>query len=170
MFTINDCLTLVQTAWYTSIPDTLVLLTSDNFIRLSNLAEPNLPLLEVPLLPSSASVQLHHHGLVLNQECVVAFSLWKTSAFILHESGDVSLVSLARTTYPRKPPQVLRMHPQADDNYTSNPSSILLLNVAPLFVVVADKTGIVYHCVYLHENPLDQEVGTENLKTNVYEP
>ncbi len=158
IFAINDKLTLLQVSWFTPAGShTLALLTSDNFIRLFNLIDPNLPLLEVPLFPSSPNIQLRSGGVSLAQESAMAFSLWNTSAFVLQDNGDLSLVSLAHHP-PYSPPQPLRMFPPDDDNYQcTSPLSLLLLKTTPLTVVVADSTGMIYHCVYLAEkNPDDQ--------------
>ena len=169
VFTINDCLTLVQVSWYPSSPNTLALLTSDNFLQLFNLAEPELPVLKVPLLPSSTGIQLHHHhGLNMDQDCVVGFSLWNRSAFILQDSQDVALSLISLTQHPHPLPKPLRIYPPADDNYWSTPSSLLVLNTTPLAVVVADKTGMVYHCVYLEEESADHEVFVLTLAMSCY--
>lgn len=156
-FTINEGLTLIQVSWYPSTPDTLALLTSDSFIRLFNLAEPEIPLLELSLLSAGINLAMHN-VLKLEEECIVGFSLWKGSAFVFHDSGDVSLVSLLEHSRP----QWLSMHPQDTENYISSSYSILVLERTPLVVVLAGKSGMydlkVCHCVYLEESDMEAQV------------
>lgn len=148
--------TLVQVSWHLSNPEVLVLLTSDSFIRLFSLANPNVSMLEISLLPPSSGLQLRPHGLML-QGTHVAFSLWRNSAFVLHDNGDVCVVSLTQ-----QPPTISRpliVNPPSYENYWSNPSSMLLLNTTPLVLIVVDsKVGIVYHCVYLESSNVDNQV------------
>ena len=152
IFIINEQLTLIQVTWHPRSPDTLALLTSDNFIRLFGLAEPDLPLLELPLL-SPSSIHLYPNTIKLEEYGIVAFACWGSSAFAFHESGDVSLVSMTRDARPQK----LSMHPQdTAGNYISSACSMLLLDTSPLGVVLAGKSGMeeimVCHCVYLEED------------------
>lgn len=158
IFIINDRLTLTQVSWHPRSPDTLALLTSDSFIRLFNLAEPDLPLLELPLL-SPSSIHLYPNTIKLEEYGIVAFSLWSSSAFVFHESGDVSLVSMTQHSRPQK----LSMHPQdTRGNYISSACSMLLLETSPLAVILAGRSGMedmmVCHCVYLEESSLDLQV------------
>ena len=158
VFTINDHLTLVQVSWYPASPDTLALLTSDNSIRLFSLAQPNLPLLELPLT-SSNHIAFYKNTIKLEEYCIVGFSVWNRSAFVYHDSGDVSLVSLSRHSRP----QQLSMHPQdTTGNYICSSSSMLLLDdTLPLAVILAGKSGMddmmMCHCVYLDDSSWDTE-------------
>ena len=161
VFTINDRLTLIQVSWYPASPDTLALLTSDNSIRLFNLAQPNLPLLELPLTPSN-NISFYQNIIKLEEYCIVGFSVWKRSAFVYHDSGDVSLVSLTQHSLP----QPLSMHPQdTKGNYICSSSSMLLLEetaaAAPLAVILAGKSGMddmmMCHCVYLEDSSWENE-------------
>ena len=159
IFIINDRLTLVQGSWYPSSPDTVALLTSDNFIRLFSLAEPNLPALEIPLF-SPTSIHFYPSTIKLDEYSVVAFSIWNTSVFILHDSGDVSLLPLS----PGAKPRMLSMHPQdTKGNYICSSSSMLLLETAPLAVVLAGRSSMddmmVCHCVYLEAEEEEEEEG-----------
>lgn len=161
LFIINDHLTLVQVSWHPRSPDTLALLTSDNFIRLFSLAEPDLPLLELPLL-SLSGIHLYPNTIKLEEYSIVAFELWSSSAFIFHESGDVSLVSMTQHSRPHK----LSMHPQdTRGNYISSACSMLLLETSPLAVILAGRSGMedmmLCHCVYLEDSESELPVSVE---------
>lgn len=158
IFTINDRLFLVQVSWCPRTPDTLALLTSDNFIRLFQLAEPNLPVLELPLF-SPSSIHFYPSTIKLDEYCIVACGLWNSSAFVFHDSGDVSLVSLVQDSHPRP----LSMHPQdTKGNYICSSCSMLLLDTAPLAVILAGKSEMddmmVCHCLYLEDSDSDGQV------------
>lgn len=158
MFTINDHLTLTQVSWYPVNPDTLALLTSDNCLRLFSLAQPNLPLLELSLT-SSNHISFYQNTIKLEEYCIVGFSVWNRSAFVYHDSGDVSLVSLSRHSRP----QQLSMHPQdTTGNYICSSASMLLLEgTVPLAVVLAGKSGMddmmMCHCLYLDDSSEEYE-------------
>ncbi len=162
VFTINDRLTLIQVSWYPASPDTLALLTSDNAIRLFNLAQPNLPFLELPLT-SNNNISFYQNTIKLEEYSITGFSVWNRSAFIYHDSGDVSLVSLTHHAHP----QTLSMHPQdTKGNYICSSSSMLLLeDTVPLAVILVGKSGMddmmVCHCVYLDDSENDQVLGFE---------
>ena len=159
VFTISDCLTLVQLSWHPTSPDTLILLTSDNTLRLFHLAQPDLPQLELSLT-SSNNISFHQNTIKLEEYCIVGFSVWRRSAFVYHDSGDVSLISLTQHSRP----QLLSMHPQdTEGNYICSSSSMLLLEeTVPLTVILAGKSGMddmmVCHCVYLEDmSPEDEQ-------------
>lgn len=157
LFARYDRISLVQVSWYLPISDNLALLTSDNFIRLYSLADPDCPSLEIPLL-SPYIHQPQRERLVIQDDCVIGFCLKNRSAFILHENGELSLVSLSQDTRLNAP-QRMRMFPlsEVDDEIYS--SSMLLLDTTPSVIVVAHKSGMIYHCVYLEANCEDGEVG-----------
>ena len=157
LFARYDRLSLIQVSWYPFIPDTLALLTSDNFIRLYGLADPDCPSLEVPLL----FPYVHHpqrERLVIQDDCVMGFCFQERSAFILHENGELSLVSLSQDTRLHVPHR-LRMFPLSEDDDEIYASSMLLLGTTPSLVVVAHKSGMIYHCIYLEAHSEDDEVG-----------
>lgn len=158
IFTINDNLLLEQVSWCPHIPDTLALLTSDNFIRLFQLAEPSLPILELPLF-SPSSIHFYPNTIKLEEESTTAFRIWNNSAFVFHDSGEVSLVTLSQNPNMRK----LSMHPHDQGNYICSSSSMLLLDTTPLAVILAGKSGMddmmVCHCLYLEDSDSEGLVG-----------
>ena len=157
LFTRYDRLSLIQVSWNLPTSDNLALLTSDNFIRLFSLAEPDCPSLEIPLL----SPYVHHsqrERLVIQDDCVIGFCLRNRSAFILHENGELSLVSLTQDTRLHVP-QRMRMFPLSEDDDEIYSSSMLLLDTTPSLLVVAHKSGMIYHCIYLEASSEDGEVG-----------
>ena len=138
----RQTLELLQVQWHPHQPGTLCLLTSDDTLRVFSLANPNVPLLTFPL---SAPTPLH--GCALD-DSVVAFSLLSTAIFILRDTGDVHLSSLSPDA-PCSPPLV--MHPPAEDNYGSDASRILALPTSPSTLIIANSSGTLHHCVYIHE-------------------
>ena len=144
----GDQYTLVHAAWHPTIPAVLVLLTSDNVLRLFNIANPNDPLVEIPLLSTTTvGVYFKSHGYTLDYP-FVSFSLWNNSAFAIRDSGEVCLVPLASNP-SAPPPSPLLMHPQADDNYPGDPTSLLVMPTVPCVLVIANSSGVLHHCVYL---------------------
>ena len=138
----RQTLELLQVQWHPHRPGALCLLTSDDTLRVFSLADPNVPLLTFPL---SAPTPLH--GCALD-DSVVAFSLLSTAIFILRDTGDVHLSSLSPDA-PCSPPLV--MHPTAEDNYGSDASRILVLPTSPSTLIIANSSGTLHHCVYIHE-------------------
>ena len=138
----RQTLELLQVQWHPHQAGALCLLTSDDTLRVFSLADPNVPLLTFPL---SAPTPLH--GCALD-DSVVAFSLLSTAIFILRDTGDVHLSSLSPDA-PCSPPLV--MHPTAEDNYGSDASRILALPTSPSTLIIANSSGTLHHCVYIHE-------------------
>ena len=97
----------------------------------------------------------------------MSFALWGASdqAFIFHESGDVSLVSLTQKQHHHRP-RKLSMHPQdTAGNYISSACSMLLLETSPLGLVLAGRSGVedmmVCHCIYLESSDVQAQVCAE---------
>jgi len=157
---------LLQVSWYPPSPDTLALLTSDNFIRLYSLADPDRPLLVVPLLPQCSRDMSQRGGFRIEEDNVIHFCLHHTSAFLLHDSGDVSLVSLEQELQERTPKQLMMVLHSSDDNEEIDSSTMLLLDTSPAILIVAYKSGMIYHCMYFGDGRSSesrQEVGKETI-------
>lgn len=148
LFVRYDQLVLRQVAWYPPSPDTLALLTSDNFLRLYSLGDPECPLLEVPLLPQSSYLSLRG-GFRIEEDNVVQFCVHQTSAFVLHDTGDISLVSLDQDTRGHALKRLTMVLQSSDDYEEIDPSAMLLLESSPCILIVAYKSGMIYHCMYL---------------------
>lgn len=87
---------------------------------------------------------------------MIGFCLRDRSAFILNDTGDISLVSLTQDTQQHAPER-LEMSLHCSDDA----SSMLLLDTTPSVMIVAYKSGIIYHCVYLKDNSEGDEVSVE---------
>ena len=140
-------LKLLQTVWHQS---SLLLLTSDNTLRLFSLSDPETPLVMVPLLATPFASQPSSPSYTIEEPTtVVGFDVWKDSVFILQESGEVVLASLESGEFTAP----LKMSPPSDDNYESESeaTSLLVLSTAPCVLVIANSKGKLYHCVYLDD-------------------
>ena len=74
------------------------------------------------------------------------FSLPSCSLFLLREDGYVHTTTLEPGSSCSPP---LVMHPDAEDNYGSDACAILALSTSPCAVIIANSSGMIYHCVYL---------------------
>ncbi len=69
--------------------------------------------------------------------------------FVLRDGGDIHTASLIPQA-SLSPPLV--MHPDEETNYGSDACSILTLSSLPLAVIIANKNGKIYHCIFMpHE-------------------
>ena len=134
-----DFIKLLQVEWHPDTPGVLIFLTSDNVLRLVNLANPDFAFLTIPLLSGSASD-------ISLKDPMVNFSLLSGTAFVLQDSGDVFKVPLVSQATS---PSALGMHPPAEDNYGSDATSLLVLPTNPPALVIANGNGVLHHCVYL---------------------
>ena len=135
----HDFIKLLQVEWHPENPGVLIFLTSDNFLHLVNLANPDFAFLTIPLLPGSLSE-------ISLKDPIVNFSVLSNTAFVLQDCGDVYKVPLASMATA---PSALGMHPPAEDNYGSDATSLLVLHTNPPCLVIANANGVLYHCVYL---------------------
>ena len=151
-----DQLTLLQICWYPLSPDTLALLTSDNYLRLYSLADPECPLLAVPLLHQCTRIP-QRGRIRIEEENIIRFCIRDTSAFILHDNGDVSLVSLDQDTREHAPKRLRMSLYSSDDNEEIDSSGMLLLDTTPSLLVIAYKSGMIYHCICLEDSSKEGE-------------
>ena len=86
-------------------------------------------------------------GMQLTLEPTVpSFSFCSGSLFILRDTGEVHTATL---TEGASCSPALGMHPPADDNYGSDACSLLSLPTTPPAVIIANRSSMIYHCVYL---------------------
>lgn len=145
----HDFVKLLQAEWHPTKPGVLVFLTSDNVLRLVNLANPEFAFLIIPLLSGSTSV-------ISLKDPIVNFCLLSDTAFVLQDGGDVFKVPLVTKATPLS---ALGMHPPAEDNFGSDATSLLVLPTDPPCLVIANANGVLHHCVYLDAG----EVGSRPL-------
>ena len=142
-----DFIKLLQVEWHPDTPGVLIFLTSDNILRLVNLANPDFAFLTIPLLSGSASE-------ISLKDPMVNFTLLSNTAFVLQDNGDVFKVPLvSKATFP----SALGMHPPAEDNYGSDATSLLVLPTNPPALVIANGNGVLLHCVYLDSGEVRQQ-------------
>ena len=142
-----DFIKLLQVEWHPDTPGVLIFLSSDNVLRLINLANPDFAFLTIPLLSGSASE-------ISLKDPMVNFTLLSNTAFVLQDNGDVFKVPLvSKATFPT----ALGMHPPAEDNYGSDATSLLVLPTNPPALVIANGNGVLHHCVYLDSGEVRQQ-------------
>ncbi|KAM9318105.1 nucleoporin 88 [Pholidichthys leucotaenia] len=183
-FTSSPSVNLRQASWYPSEADEphLVLLSSDNTIRLYGLKSPQTPAKVLSLSQSedgSSGVHppVRSYAASLG-EIAVAFDFGPASSaprqlaaqyakdqmlyplYILYENGEtyVSYTSQANGVTLRKPVGPLPMYPAAEDNYGYDACAILCLPCIPSILVIATETGTLYHCVVM-DSEEEEETG-----------
>ena len=144
----HDFVKLLQVEWHPTKPGILIFLTSDNVLRLVNLADPESAFLTIPLLSGSASE-------ISLKDPIVNFCLLSDTAFVLQDGGDVFKVPLVTKAMPLS---ALGMHPPAEDNYGSDATSLLVLPTDPPCLVIANANGVLHHCVYLDAGEVGKEI------------
>ncbi|XP_078598858.1 nucleoporin 88-like [Branchiostoma floridae x Branchiostoma japonicum] len=192
LFATQSSLQLLQIDWHPGSPsDThLVILTSDNVLRIYDIEKPDSPYQSFQLGEYADSFSLHStSSATFNQalgETAVSFTFappvdvpvqekmkWKSDqakktetmypVFVLRGNEDVYYLL---TSLEQKSPKVslqgpLTMHPPADDNYGIDACSILCLPCNPPLVVIATTTGRLYHCIVLQGEEEDDDRRSE---------
>ncbi|POI31943.1 hypothetical protein CIB84_004305 [Bambusicola thoracicus] len=172
----STSLTLKHAAWYPceTLEPHVVLLTSDNTIRIYSLKVPQAPIKVIALSDAEEETLIINKGRaytaslgetavafdfgplvpvpvsVLGQrgsEEVLAFPL-----YILYENGEtfltyINLLQSAGNLGKLLGP--LPMHPAAEDNYGYDACAVLCLPCIPNILVIATESGVLYHCVVL---------------------
>ncbi|XP_066434979.1 nuclear pore complex protein Nup88 [Eleutherodactylus coqui] len=186
IFTSSTSLVLKQAAWYPSETQEprLILLTSDNTIRIYKLHDHLSPENVIPLsnadetsLPQNRRSYKASLG-----EIAVAFDFGPLAAvsrslgrhskentayplYILYENGETFLLyidlqgssnSVGRLLGP------LPMHPAAEDNYGYDACSVLCLSCVPNILVIATESGLLYHCVVLEGEDDDEQTSDKS--------
>uniref|UniRef100_A0A2I3GLE0 Nucleoporin 88 n=1 Tax=Nomascus leucogenys TaxID=61853 RepID=A0A2I3GLE0_NOMLE len=191
-FTSSTSLTLKHAAWYPSeiLDPHVVLLTSDNVIRIYSLREPQTPTKVIILS------EAEEESLVLNKgraytaslgETAVAFDFGPLAAvpktlfgqkgkdevvayplYILYENGETFLTYISLLHSPGNTGKLLGplpMHPAAEDNYGYDACAILCLPCVPNILVIATESGMLYHCVVLEGEEEDDHTVNQNYNT-----
>uniref|UniRef100_UPI00359022A6 nuclear pore complex protein Nup88-like n=1 Tax=Myxine glutinosa TaxID=7769 RepID=UPI00359022A6 len=171
---------LLHAAWYPSQLDEphIVLLTSDNIIRIYSISEPR-----KPFMVHTLSLDVEESAPFPASRCSFAGALGEravsfcfgpatrlrrsvahlfsgndsqagTSVFpmyILYGNGETYLLhsSLRLSKAEQQVMGPLPMHPAAEDNYGYGACSVLCLPSVPNVLVIATDTGTIYHCVVL---------------------
>ncbi|XP_038669532.1 nucleoporin 88 [Scyliorhinus canicula] len=185
LFTSSTSLTLKHVAWYPSETEEphVVMLTSDNSIRIYDLKQP-----QTPVKMFSLS-QCEEESIVPNTrsytaslgEIAVAFDFGPlTSApgrrskegdrvyplYILYENGETFLIYCNLTHNSTgligKLLGPLPMHPAAEDNYGYDACAILCLPSTPNILVIATQSGMLYHCVVLEGDEEEDQMANES--------
>ncbi|XP_028641794.1 nuclear pore complex protein Nup88 isoform X1 [Grammomys surdaster] len=176
-------LTLKHAAWYPSemLDPHLVLLTSDNVIRIYSLREPQTPTKVIVLS------EAEEESLILNKGRAYTASLGETAVafdfgplvtvsknifeqkdrevvayplYILYENGETFLTYVSLLYSPGNIGKLLGplpMHPAAEDNYGYDACAILCLPCVPNILVIATESGMLYHCVVLEGEEEDDQ-------------
>ncbi|XP_025776041.1 nuclear pore complex protein Nup88 [Puma concolor] len=183
-FTSSASLTLKHAAWYPSelLDPHVVLLTSDNVIRIYSLREPQTPVKVIVLSEAEEESLILNKGRAYTAslgETAVAFDFGPLSAvpktmfgqkgkgdivgyplYILYENGETFLTYVSLIHSPGTVGKLLGplpMHPAAEDNYGYDACAILCLPCVPNILVIATESGMLYHCVVLEGEEEDEQ-------------
>ncbi|MEE6469913.1 hypothetical protein FKM82_008812 [Ascaphus truei] len=186
-FTSSTSLILKQAVWYPSETQEphLVLLTSDNAIRIYNLKDPLTPEKCIPLSNADEETTFPHNGrsytASLGETAVacdfgplaaISKSLVQTGKeeklayplYILYENGETFLmyIELQKSSNVGKLLGPLPMHPAAEDNYGYDACAVLCLPCVPNILVIATESGLLYHCVVLEAEEDDEQMSNKS--------
>ncbi|KFW11071.1 Nuclear pore complex protein Nup88, partial [Eurypyga helias] len=175
-FSSSTSLTLKHAAWYPweTLEPHVVLLTSDNTIRIYSLKVPQTPVRVIALSDTKEETLTIKKGRAYTAslgETAVAFDfgllmpvpeniagqrgseeVLAYPLYILYENGEMFLtyISLLQSTGSLgKLLGPLPMHPAAEDNYGYDACAVLCLPCVPNILVIATESGMLYHCVVL---------------------
>uniref|UniRef100_A0A480TS71 Nuclear pore complex protein Nup88 isoform 1 n=1 Tax=Sus scrofa TaxID=9823 RepID=A0A480TS71_PIG len=188
-FTSSTSLTLKHAAWYPSemMDPHIVLLTSDNVIRIYSLREPQTPTKVIVLSEAEEESLILNKGRAYTAslgETAVAFDFGPLSAvpknvfgqkgkdevvayplYILRENGETFLMYVSLVHSPGSVGKLLGplpMHPAAEDNYGYDACAILCLPCVPNILVIATESGMLYHCVVLEGEEEDDQTSEKS--------
>uniref|UniRef100_H3BFT2 Nucleoporin 88 n=1 Tax=Latimeria chalumnae TaxID=7897 RepID=H3BFT2_LATCH len=188
-FTSSTSLTLRHAAWYPSETEEphLLLLTSDNSLRIYSLKEPQTPLKVLSLSQSEEESVLLPRGRSYTApmgEVAVAFDFGPLVAvsshlvgqkgkeevqafplYILYENGETFLMYLFLSHGIGSFGKLLGplpMHPAAEDNYGYDACAVLCLPCVPNILVIATESGMLYHCVVLEAEEEEDQTSSES--------
>ncbi|XP_064438662.1 nuclear pore complex protein Nup88 isoform X3 [Mirounga angustirostris] len=183
-FTSSTSLALKHAAWYPGelLDPHIVLLTSDNVIRIYSLREPQTPARVIVLSEAEEESLILNKGRAYTAslgETAVAFDFGPLSAvpksmfgqkgkgevaahplYILYENGETFLTYVSLAHSPGSVGKLLGplpMHPAAEDNYGYDACAILCLPCVPNILVIATESGVLYHCVVLEGEEEDDQ-------------
>ncbi|KAM9208653.1 nuclear pore complex protein Nup88 [Dugong dugon] len=188
-FTSSTCLTLKHAAWYPSemLDPHIVLLTSDNVIRIYSLREPQAPAKVIVLSEAEEESLILSKGRAYTAslgETAVAFDFGPLAAvsknifgqkgkdevvayplYILYENGETFLTYVSLFHSPGNIGKLLGplpMHPAAEDNYGYDACAVLCLPCIPNILVIATESGMLYHCVVLEGEEEDDQTSEKS--------
>ncbi|KAF7477836.1 Hypothetical predicted protein [Marmota monax] len=188
-FTSSTSLTLKHAAWYPSemLDPHIVLLTSDNLIRIYSLREPQTPIKVIVLSEAEEESLILNKGRAYTAslgETAVAFDFGPLTAvpknifgqkgkdevvayplYILYENGETFLTYVSLLHGPGNIGKLLGplpMHPAAEDNYGYDACAILCLPCVPNILVIATESGMLYHCVVLEGEEEDDQTSEKS--------
>ncbi|KAJ8783795.1 hypothetical protein J1605_008838 [Eschrichtius robustus] len=188
-FTSSTSLTLKHAAWYPSemLDPHIVLLTSDNVIRIYSLREPQTPTKVIVLSEAEEESLILSKGRAYTAslgETAVAFDFGPLSAvpknifgqkgkdevlayplYILYENGETFLTYVSLLHSPGSVGKLLGplpMHPAAEDNYGYDACAVLCLPCVPNILVIATESGMLYHCVVLEGEEEDDQTSEKS--------
>uniref|UniRef100_A0AAA9TF13 Nucleoporin 88 n=1 Tax=Bos taurus TaxID=9913 RepID=A0AAA9TF13_BOVIN len=188
-FTSSTSLTLKHAAWYPSemLEPHIVLLTSDNVIRIYSLREPQTPTKVIVLSEAEEESLILNKGRAYTAslgETAVAFDFGPLSAvpkhifgqkgkeevaayplYILYENGETFLTYISLLHSPGSVGKLLGplpMHPAAEDNYGYDACAVLCLPCVPNILVIATESGMLYHCVVLEGEEEDDQTSEKS--------
>lgn len=188
-FTSSTSLTLKHAAWYPSemLDPHIVLLTSDNVIRIYSLREPQTPTKVIVLSEAEEESLILNKGRAYTAslgETAVAFDFGPLSAvpkhifgqkgkeevaayplYILYENGETFLTYISLLQSPGSVGKLLGplpMHPAAEDNYGYDACAVLCLPCVPNILVIATESGMLYHCVVLEGEEEDDQTSEKS--------
>ncbi|KAM3934700.1 nuclear pore complex protein Nup88 [Leptodactylus fuscus] len=187
IFTSSTSLVLKQAAWYPSETQEprLILLTSDNTIRIYKLHDHLSPENVIPLSNADEETSLPQNSRSYKAslgEIAIAFDFGPLATvsrsvglynkentayplYILYENGETFLIyidlqgsssNVGRLLGP------LPMHPAAEDNYGYDACSVLCLSCVPNILVIATESGLLYHCVVLEGEDDDEQTSDKS--------
>ncbi|XP_044285737.1 nuclear pore complex protein Nup88 [Varanus komodoensis] len=188
-FTSSTSLTLKHATWYPSetLEPHVVLLTSDNTIRIYSLSSPQTPVKVIALSDADEETLRLNKGrayTALMGETAVAFDFGPLAVvpkniagqqekgevlayplYILYENGEtfltyISLLHSAGNLGKLLGP--LPMYPAAEDNYGYDACAILCLPCVPNTLVIATESGMLYHCVVLEGEEDDEQMSVKS--------
>ncbi|XP_056412351.1 nuclear pore complex protein Nup88 isoform X2 [Hyla sarda] len=191
IFTSSTSLILKHAAWYPSETQEprLILLTSDNTIRIYKLHDHFSPEKVIPLsnADEETSVQPQNRRSYKASlgEIAVAFDFGPLTSvsrgvglyskqnaayplYILYENGETFLIyiDLQGSSHVGRLLGPLPMHPAAEDNYGYDACSVLCLSCVPNILVIATESGLLYHCVVLEGEDDDEQTSDKSWNTS----
>nr|XP_020666396.1 nuclear pore complex protein Nup88 [Pogona vitticeps] len=189
-FTSSTSLTLKHAAWFPSetLEPHVVLLTSDNTIRIYSLSSPQTPVKVIALSEADEETLRLNKGrgyTALIGETAVAFDFGPLAVvpknvagqqeeeealayplYILYENGETFLTYLklpsSTGSFVGKLLGPLPMYPAAEDNYGYDACAVLCLPCIPNILVIATESGMLYHCVVLEGEDDDDQTSLKS--------
>jgi len=171
---------VVNASWYPGSPTDshLLVLTTDNCLRIYDITRPEQPMLRLPLFDNVSETSKNRLSMVLGETVVnMAIAPPKEDSlgnkvypvYVMQESGDVWVLhcKFAQNRIHVEQQGPLVMNPPADDNYGCNFCTLLCLPTTPVTLALATKTGTVYNCVVIVGDEEMDEMGNKSVSDYV---